>query len=147
MNKFSKLLIIPFVIVALGSCDDDASNNTSTSTPPPSIEITSDNASQFFSVKAQGARKGFENGYVMHYLIEINLIGNYKLKTDLDLTVKTTADYWPYDTSDTLNLTMEKGTNSISKEDTIIFAKHLDEIENITWTCTFTKASGYIVAN
>ena len=150
MTKFIKLCVLLVAITGLASCTDDNKNNAEndsgvSQTSTREINITSNNAGQFFNMNVQPARKSYENGYVMHYKITINLIGNYIIRSDVDFTIKTTAEYWASKTSSTMKLSMKKGDNTVSKEGTISFANHLDEINSITWTCICTEASGTLI--
>ena len=161
MKKIFKSLAVCLIIVFgcfLAACSKNNNSNSgggSSSTSSNSnneISISTSNAGQFFDIDVSIYDT---YGQLVYYKLTIRLIGNYKLSTNIDFTVKSEITYY-YNTAysgasgtskDTESFTMQKGTNSITKKCTGSIPRNVSECNNIKISSLIYSASGKIASN
>ena len=162
MKKRGLLFALAFLSVTcfgLTSCRDDENdnggNNAGESTNNIKFVLNASNVASYFDIDVSDARKSFDRGYVFRYKIYVQTKGRYKTSGKVSLSFKASFKYTykpsPTASNRTLTstgsgtLTLESNQIYGSKEFTVSFSAHVNELISCSYAGYFTAANGNLV--
>ena len=144
----------------LTSCTDDKNengggNNAGQITNNTKFVLNASNVTSYFNIDVSDARKSYDTGYVFRYKIYVETKGRYKTSGKVSLSFKASFKYTykpsPTASNRTLTstgsgtLTLESNQTYGSKEFTVSFSAHVNELISCSCSGYFTAASGSLV--